>query len=166
MEIDRQIEKEEEASQDNIFPESKANLFTKFGQSTELAQFHEHDDWNEKYKIALGIKDPRANFMLKRLIFDESPKTLSPEDFKMVHRELHDRLVINQERPFTTIPEAMNYIDTEFSRIEESEDEDKEKKITILKDYNKYLLFLEKYFTNKNAEPLPTGSELAKLIFD
>ena len=122
MEIDRQIEKEDEASQDNIFPESKANLFTKFGQSTELAKFHEQDDWNEKYKIALGIKDPRANFMLKRLIFDESPKTLSPEDFKIVHRELHDRLVINQERPFTTIPEAMNYIDTEFSRLEESEE--------------------------------------------
>ena len=166
MEIDRQIEKEEETSQDNIFPESKANLFTKFGQSTELAQFHEQDDWNEKYKIALGIKDPRANFMLKRLIFDESPKTLSPEDFKTVHRELHDRLVINQERPFTTIPEAMNYIDTEFTRLEENEDEDKAKKITILKDYNKYLLFLEKYFSNKNAEPLPTGSELAKIIFD
>ena len=111
-----------------IFSESKANLFTKFGQSTELAQFHEQDDWNEKYKIALGIKDPRANFMLKRLIFDESPKTLSTEDFKTVHRELHDRLVINQERPFTTIPEAMNYIDTEFTKLEENEDEDKAKK--------------------------------------
>ncbi len=84
----------------------------------------------------------------------------------MVHRELHDRLVINQERPFTTIPEAMNYIDTEFTRLEENEDEDKAKKITILKDYNKYLLFLEKYLSNKNAEPLPTGSKLAKIVFD
>ena len=111
MEIDRQIEKEEESSQDNVFPESKANMFTQFGQASDLAQFHEKETWEEKYKIALGIKDPRANFMLKRLIFDESPKTLSAEDFKMVHRELHDRLVINQERPFTTIPEAMNYVD-------------------------------------------------------
>ena len=76
--------------------------------------------------------------MLKRLIFDESPKTLSVEDFKMVHRELHDRLVINQERPFTTIPEAMNYVDTEFIKLEENDDEDKEKKLVILKDYNKY----------------------------
>lgn len=40
------------------------------------------------------------------------------------------------------------------------------KKIIILKDYNKYLQFLEKYFSNKNAEPLPTGPELAKIIFD
>ena len=30
MEIDRQIEKEENASQDNIFPESKANVFFNF----------------------------------------------------------------------------------------------------------------------------------------
>ena len=166
MEIDRQIEKEEESSQDNVFPESKANMFTQFGQASDLAQFHEKETWEEKYKIALGIKDPRANFMLKRLIFDESPKTLSVEDFKMVHRELHDRLVINQERPFTTIPEAMNYVDTEFTKLEENDDEDKEKKLIILKDYNKYLQFLEKYFSNKNAEPLPTGPDLAKIIYD
>ena len=165
MEIDRQIEKEEESSQDNLFPESKANLFTQFGQTSEIAQFHEKANWSEKYKIALGIKDQRASFMLKRLIFDESPKTLSNEDFKTIHRELHDRLVINQERPFTTIPEAMNYVDTEFSKLEENDDEDKDKKLLILKDYNKYLQFLEKYFSNKNAEPLPTGSELAKTIF-
>ena len=165
MEIDRQIEKEEESSQDNLFPESKANLFTQFGQTSEIAQFHEKANWSDKYKIALGIKDPRASFMLKRLIFDESPKTLSNEDFKTIHRELHDRLVINQERPFTTIPEAMNYIDTEFSKLEENDDEDKDKKLLILKDYNKYLQFLEKYFSNKNAAPLPTGSKLAKTIF-
>ena len=84
----------------------------------------------------------------------------------MVHRELHDRLVINQERPFTTIPEAMNYVDTEFSKLEENDDEDKDKKLVILKDYNKYLQFLEKYFSNKNAEPLPTGADLAKIIYN
>ena len=99
MEIDRQLEKEEESSQDNIFPESKANLFTKFGQAEGLKEFHLKTTWDDKYKIALTIRDPRASFILKRLIFDESPKTLSKEDFKMVHRELHDRLVINQERP-------------------------------------------------------------------
>ena len=41
MEIDRQIEKEDESSQDNIFPESKANLFTKFGQGEVLREFHD-----------------------------------------------------------------------------------------------------------------------------
>ena len=165
MEIDRQLEKEEEASQDNIFPESKANLFTKFGQAGELKEFHLKTNWDDKYKIVLTIRDPRASFILKRLIFDESPKTLSKEDFKMVHRELHDRLVINQERPFTTIPEAMSQIDTEFSNLNDTDDNLKEEKIIILKEYNKYLSFMEKYFSNKNAEPLPTGSELCKHIF-
>ena len=166
MEIDRQIEKEDEKSQDNVFPESKANAFLDFKQSTEIAQFHQHTDWNEKYKIALSIKDPRANFILKRLIFDESPKTLSKEDFKMIHQELHDRLVINQERPFTTIPEAMSDTDTELVKMEESDDEYKSQKMQILKDYNVYLNFMEKYFSNKNAEPLPSGKELSKIIFD
>ncbi len=165
MEIDRRIEKEDEKSQDNVFPESAANAFLDFKQSTEIAKFHEQNDWNEKYKIALSIKEPRANFILKRLIFDESPKTLSKEDFKMVHRELHERLVINQERPFTTIPEAMSQTDTELVKMEESDDEHKVQKMQILKDYNVYLNFMEKYFSNKNADPLPSGKELSKIIF-
>ena len=150
MEIDRQIEKEDESSQDNIFPESKANFFTKFGQGEILREFH----------------DERASFILKRLIFDESPNTLSEDDFRNVHRELHDRLVINQERPFTTIPEAMMQIDTELSNLEDSEDELKDEKLQILNDYNKYLVFLEKYFQDKNAKPLKTGPALVKQIFE
>ena len=165
MEIDRQLEKNDESSQDNIFPESKANKFTEFGQQDVIKNFHEKKSWEEKYKIALTLRDSRAQFIAKRLIFDESPKTLSKEDFKMVHRELHDRLVINQERPFTTIPEAMTQIDTEFSKLEDNEDEMKTQKLQILKDYNKYLIFMEKYFSNKNSDPLPSGPELSKHIF-
>ena len=99
------------------------------------------------------------------MIFDESPEVLSEDDFKLVHRELHDRLVINQERPFTTIPEAMTYIDTELANIEDNDDKDKMKKISLLEDYNTYLLFLEKYFSDKNAQPLKLGKELIKQIY-
>ena len=166
MEIDRQIEKEDESSQDNIYPESKAKLFTKFGQGEVLREFHDKKSWEEKYKVALTIRDERASFILKRLIFDESPNTLSEDDFRNIHRELHDRLVINQERPFTTIPEAMMQIDTELSNLEDSEDELKDEKLKILNDYNKYLVFLEKYFQDKNAKPLKTGPALAKQIFE
>ena len=165
MEIDRQLEKEDESSQDNIFPESKANKFTEFGQQDVIQKFHQQKTWEEKYKIALTLRDPRAQFIAKRLIFDESASTLSDEDFKMVHKELHDRLVINQERPFTTIPEAMNQIDDELAKIETSEDEEKEKKIKILDDYNTYLMFLDNYFKDKNAKPLKTGKDLVKQIF-
>ncbi len=165
MEVDREIEKADEASQDNIFPESKANLFTKFGQAETLREFHEKNTWKEKYKVALTIKDERASFILKRLIFDESPTTLSEDDFKFVHRELHDRLVINQERPFTTIPEAMMQTDTELANLEDSNDDLKKEKLNILQEYNQYLIFMEEYFKNKNAKPLKSGSELVKQIF-
>ena len=39
-------------------------------------------------------------------------------------------------------------------------------KMKIIKDYNKYLIFLEKYFSNKNSKPLKTGKELVKQIFE
>ncbi len=166
MELDRQLEKEETASQDNIFPESQASLFLNFGQSDIINQFHEQTSWKEKYRVALSLRDPRASFIAKRLIFDESPETLSENDFRFVHRELHDRLVINQHRPFTSIPEAMMQIDMEFSKLEENEDDRKEDKLKILNDYNTYLTFLENYFTNKNATPLKKGKELVKQIFE
>ena len=165
MEIDRQLEKEETSSQDNIFPESKANLFSSFGQSETIRSFHEKNSWEEKYKIACSIKDPRANFILKRLIFDESPESLSENDFKMMHKELSERLLLNQERPYTTIPEAMGLVDTEFSKIEDSGREDTDEELKILNEYNKYLIFLEKYFSNKNAEPLKLGQDLVKSIY-
>ena len=166
MELDRQLEKESTASQDNIFPESQASLFINFGQPEIIKQFHEQKTWKEKYKIALTLRDPRASFIAKRLIFDESPETLSDDDFRFVHGELHDRLVINQHRPFTTIPEAMNYVDTELSKIEDTNDENKEEKIKIIKDFNHYLIFMEKYFSDKNSKPLKRGKDLIKQIFE
>jgi len=167
MEIDRQLEKEEEASQDNIFPETKASDFINFTPSEKVIfqQFHQQTSWDEKYKVALQLKNPKASFIAKRLIFDESPETLSEDDFQSVHRELHDRLVINQDRPFTTIPESMNYVDTELSKIEESDDDNSEAKIKMLNDFNMYLIFMEKYFSNKNSQPLKKGTELVKQIF-
>ena len=57
-------------------------------------------------------------------------------------------------------------IDTELSNLEDSVDELKDEKLQILNDYNKYLVFLEKYFQDKNAKPLKTGSALVKQIFE
>ena len=160
-EIDRQLEKEENASQDNIFPESKANVFFNFKEQDIFQNFHRENDWKEKYKIALTVKDPSAGFILKRLIFDECPEILLDDDFKTMHSELHDRLVINQERPFTTIPEAMKEIDDRKSKEDTSE-----KQIKILDEYDTYLKFMEKYYSSKDATPLKKGKELSKQIFD
>ena len=159
-EIDKKIEKEENYIQDNIFPESKASSFFNFKEQNIFQNFHSVSDWKEKYKIALTIKDPNASFILKRLIFDECSEILLESDFKAIHRELHDRLVINQERPFTTIPEAMKQID-DLKSSEKITD----KEIKILDDYDTYLKFIEKYFSSKNAEPLKKGINLIKQIF-
>ena len=159
-EIDRQLEKEENASQDNIFPESKANVFFNFKEQNIFKNFHAENDWKEKYKIALTVKDPNANFILKRLIFDECPEILLENDFKLIHKELHERLVINQERPFTTIPEAMKEID-DWKSKEDTTD----KQIKLLDEYDVYLKFIEKYFSSKDPQPLKKGKQLVSQIF-
>ena len=165
MHIDKKLE--ELDSKKEAFPETAANKYFEFPKSdTEIfSQFHQQPSWKEKYKIALKLQDPRTSFIAKRLIFDESPETLTEDDFRKMHQELHDRLVINEDRPFTTIPESMAYVDTELAKIEERGEDNSEDRIKILNDFNQYLIFMEKYFSNKNAEPLPTGSELCKHIF-
>jgi len=150
------------------FPENDAKIYFEFSKSPDLKiinQFHQQTSWKDKYKKVLELKDPRTSFIAKRLIFDESPQTLSEEDFRKVHQELHDRLVLNEDRPFTTIPESMGYIDTERSKIEENNSDDSEVKMKMLEDFNTYLIFMEKYFSDKNAKPLKSGSELVKQIF-
>ena len=82
-----------------------------------------------------------------------------------MHRELGERLLLNQQRPYTTIPEAMSLVDTELSKIEDS-GEKKEDDIKILNEYNKYLIFLEKYFSDSGAKPLKLNSQLIKEIFN
>ena len=60
----------------------------------------------------------------------------------------------------------MNYVDTELSKIEDTNDENKEEKIKIIKDFNQYLIFMEKYFSDKNSKPLKKGKDLIKQIFE
>ena len=160
-ELDRQLEKEENLSQDNIFPESKANMYFNLKEKNLFQNFHSIIDWKEKYKIALKVKEPNASFILKRLIFDECPEILLEEDFKSIHNVLHDRLVINQERPFTTIPEAMKEVDDWKSKEDVTD-----KEIKILDEYDTYLKYMERYFSSKDSKPLKKGSDLAKEIFD
>ena len=90
---------------------------------------------------------------------------MTEDDFRKMHRELHDRLVINEDRPFTTIPESMAYVDTELAKIEERGEDNSDDRIKILNDFNQYLIFMEKYFSNKNARPLNQGKKLVKQIF-
>ena len=165
MHIDKKLE--ELDSKDEAFPETAANKYFEFPKSDIgiYNQFHQQPSWKEKYKIALKLQDPRTSFIAKRLIFDESPETLTEDDFRKMHRELHDRLVINEDRPFTTIPESMAYVDTELAKIEERGEDNSEDRIKILNDFNQYLIFMEKYFSNKNARPLKQGNELVKQIF-
>ena len=74
---------------------------------------------------------------------------------------MHERLVINQERPFTTIPEAMKEIDDWKSKEGTTE-----KQIEMLNEYDVYLKFMENYFSSKDAKPLKKRKDLVKQIFD
>ena len=60
----------------------------------------------------------------------------------------------------------MSQIDTELLKLEDIDKENKEEDMKILNEYNQYLTFLEKYFSDKNAQPLKLGPNLIKQIFN
>ena len=76
-----------------------------------------------------------------------------------------DQMIKNYPNDTWTIAAAKVIWSSWQESRDDIEDDLKEEKIIILKEYNKYLSFMEKYFSNKNAEPLPTGLELSKHIF-
>ena len=43
-------------------------------------------------------------------------------------------------------------------KLEKSSDKNKEEKKQIIQDFNTYLIFLEKYFSDENAKPLKKGN--------
>ena len=49
----------------------------------------------------------------------------------------------------------MTQIDTEFSKIEDGDDENKEEKISILRDYNKYLTFIGSFLRKTSLDEIP-----------
>ena len=57
------------------------------------------------------IKDSRFFYFGKRLIYQNSPKTLSTEEYKKIHSNIAEKILSTEEVRWTTIPMAESLID-------------------------------------------------------
>ena len=76
-----------------------------------MKNFHEANDWVEKNEILPKIKDERFSYLGKRLIYQNAPKTLSPNEYKEIHLDIAKKILSTEETRWTTIPMAENLID-------------------------------------------------------
>ena len=76
-----------------------------------MKNFHESNDWTQKNEILLKIKDERFFYFGKRLIYQNSPKTLSTEEYKKIHSNIAEKILSTEEVRWITIPMAESLID-------------------------------------------------------
>ena len=76
-----------------------------------MKSFHEANDWAKRNEIISKIKDERFAYFGKRLIYQNSPKSLNPKEYKEIHSDIAKKILSTEETRWTTIPMAENLID-------------------------------------------------------
>ena len=76
-----------------------------------MKNFQENNDWAKKNEIISKIKDERFIYFGKRLIYQNSPKSLKPKEYKEIHSDIAKKILSTEETRWTTIPMAESLID-------------------------------------------------------
>ena len=132
-------EKENSASQDpkDYYPEDSIHLSSiKMSNKDKpvFAQFQKAG-WEEKAKIYNNFDDNVLKHFARLLIYDEKPEVLPNEELISVKKEIAERLLETNERPWITIPDCQKKIDDLRT------DENTDKK--FLNDYDLFIQDLE-----------------------
>ena len=93
------------------------------------------DNWDEKAKTYNGFQDNILKHFGRLLIFEENPDSLSQKELALVKKEIAEKLLTTDKKPYITIPDAMKKIDD--LRAEENTDK------KFLNDYDLFVQDLE-----------------------
>ena len=132
-------EKKETSSQDegDYFPEQfihESSIKMSKDDRTIFYKFQK-GDWNEKAKTYSDFQDNVLKHFGRLLIFEENPDSLSKEELILVKKEIAEKLLTTEQKPWITIPDAMKKIDD--LRAEENTDK------KFLNDYDLFVQDLE-----------------------
>ena len=136
---ERVREKQQSASQDeqDYFPEQFIHKSTIEMQQKDKPLFFQFQkaDWEEKAKIYNSFEDHVLKHFGRLLIYEEQPDALTKEEISNVKKEIAEKLLTTEKKPYITIPDAMKKIDDLRA------DENTDKK--FLNDYDLFVQDLE-----------------------
>ena len=124
--------------------------------------FH-NETWEKKWNFAEKFKDPRLRFFAARHIYRNQPTELPRKIFSLLHKKISERLLSLQSKNFTTIPAAMEEVDTLSFKMEHEEKSDEIKQ--QIYQYNIYINFLNDYYSDSNPKPMLFNESLSKRLF-
>ena len=132
-------EKKETSSQDeeDYFPEQFIHESSIKMSKDDRVIFYQFQkgSWEEKAKLYNSFQDNVLKHFSRLLIFEENSDSLSKEELTLVKKEIAEKLLTTDQKPWITIPDAMKKIDD--LRAEENTDK------KFLNDYDLFIQDLE-----------------------
>ena len=138
-------EKEQLKSQEDIYAEE--SIYTKFtsAKDTNLFPLWHAASWKDKLKMLDKFEDNRLAGFGKKIIYQESPETLSTSIFKGVKREIAKRILSEKKEKWWTCKEF--YYECDNLRDKYTNENDK-KKLKFLDELNDFVMSIQKKYEN------------------
>ena len=137
-------EKKETSSQDeqDYFPENFIHQSSIKMSREDKGIFYKFQsgNWDEKAKLYNNFQDNVLKHFGRLLVFEENPNSLSQEELNKVKKEIAQKLLTTEQRPWITIPDCQKKIDDLRA------DDNTDKK--FLNDYDLFVQDLEKQHKN------------------
>jgi len=138
-------EKEQLKSQEDIYAEE--SIYTKFtsAKDTNLFPLWHAASWKDKLKMLDKFEDNRLAGFGKKIIYQESPETLSTSIFKGVKKEIAKRILSEKKEKWWTCKEF--YYECDNLRDKYTNENDK-KKLKFLDELNDFVMSIQKKYEN------------------
>jgi len=138
-------EKEQLKSQEDIYAEE--SIYSKFTSTkdTNLFPLWHAASWKDKLKMLDKFEDNRLAGFGKKIIYQESPETLSTSIFKGVKKEIAKRILSEKKEKWWTCKEF--YYECDNLRDKYTNENDK-KKLKFLDELNDLVMSIQKKYEN------------------
>ena len=129
-------EKEQSKSQEDIYAEE--SIYKKFTSNKDTSLFPSWHaaSWKDKLLMLDKFDDDRLIGFGKKIIFQESPKTLPPDMLKNIEREIAKRILSEKKEKWWTCKEF--YFECDNLRDKYTNEKD-EKKLEFLDEINEFV---------------------------
>ena len=99
-----------------------------------VIDFHQKNDWVEKFLISDKFEDTRLVYLSQRLIYEESPASLPDTVYKKIHRKIAEQINSINDEKWNTLSKSTKEIDDK--RVQYENDE---QKLKVLDDIDSFL---------------------------
>jgi len=138
---DEAREKQDFDTQEEVYAEESIyKKFTTKEDNAIMPTFHKAE-WKEKFLVLQKFKDERLRYFGKKILYEESPKSLPKEEYNLIHNEVAARVLSSNKEKWNTIPRTYAEIDTLRNKFK-----DDMEKLDMLHNINLYIEELEKEY--------------------